>query len=225
MHPIHVLIADDHMLVRGGIRALLEHVPDVQVVAEARDGHEALHLIATHQPHIVLMDITMPGLNGIEVTMRVAKEFPHVRVIIFSMHAVEEYVLQALHAGAAGYLVKSAAPVELALAVTAIARGDMYLSPAIAKYAVTNYLHQSRSERGRNKAVSTPYVQLTARQREILQLIAAGYTTKGMAQRLGLSVRTVDTHRTQIMQRLDIHDIAGLVRYAVQSKLVGADIG
>jgi len=223
MNPIRVLIADDHTLVRAGMRALLAQVPEVEVIAEASDGREALQLIATHRPDVVLMDITMPGLNGLEATVRVAREFPQVRVIILSMHAVEEYVLQALHAGASGYLLKHAAPVELALAVKAVVRGETYLSPPISKVVIAQYLQRTRGERDRSRTASAPYEQLTSRQRGILQLIAEGHTTKDIAQRLNLSVSTVETHRTELMQRLDIHDVAGLVRYAIRTELVSPD--
>ena len=223
MNDIRVLLVDDHALVRAGMRALLERLPEMEVVAEASDGHEALHLISTHQPDVVLMDITMPGLNGLEATARVAKAFPHVGVIILSMHAVEEYVLRALQAGATGYLLKNAATVELVLAVKAVARGETYLSPAISKYVIASYLQRIRSEREQSRGASTPYEQLTSRQREILQLIAEGHTTKDIAQRLGISVRTVETHRTQTMERLDMHDVTGLVRYAIRTGLVPPD--
>jgi DNA-binding NarL/FixJ family response regulator len=146
------LIADDHTLVRARMRALLAQVPEVEVIAEASDGREALQLIATHRPDVVLMDITMPGLNGLEATVRVAREFPQVRVIILSMHAVEEYVLQALHAGASGYLLKHAAPVELALAVKAVVQGETYLSPPISKVVIAQYLQRTRGERDRSRA-------------------------------------------------------------------------
>jgi DNA-binding NarL/FixJ family response regulator len=223
MSSIRVLIADDHALVRAGMRVLLGQVPEVDVIAEASDGRETLHLIATHQPDVVLMDITMPGLNGLEATVRVAKEFPRVRVIILSMHAVEEYVLQALHAGASGYLLKHAAPVELGLAVKAVVRGETYLSPPISKVVIDKYLQRTRGEPDHSWATSMPYGQLTSRQREILQLIAEGHTTKDIAQCLNLSARTVETHRTELMQRLDIHDVAGLVRYAIRTGLASPD--
>jgi len=146
-----------------------------------------------------------------------------VRVIILSMHAAEEYVVQALHAGATGYLLKNAATAELALAVKAVVRGETYLSPPISKVVIAQYLQRTRGEQDRSSAASTPFEQLTSRQREILQLIAEGHTTKDIAQRLVLSVRTVETHRTEMMQRLDIHDVAGLVRYAIRTKLVLPD--
>jgi DNA-binding NarL/FixJ family response regulator len=146
MNPIRLLIADDHTLVWASMRALLEQVPEVEVVAEASDGREALQLIATHRPDVVLMDIEMAGLNGLEATARVAKEFPQVRVIILSMHTLEEYVLQALHAGATGYLLKHAAIAELALAIKAVVRVETYLSPPISKYVIAHYLQRTSSE-------------------------------------------------------------------------------
>jgi DNA-binding NarL/FixJ family response regulator len=216
MQPIRVLLADDHALVRAGFRALLQSIPDMQVVAEASDGYEALRLVAEHQPSVVLMDIAMPGLNGLEAAARLAREFPHVRVIILSMHLSEEYVLQALHAGAAGYLLKDADAAELELALRAIVRGEVYLSPAVSKQVVADYIRRTGGE-------STSLEGLTPRQREVLQLIAEGHTTKEIAQRLDVSVKTVDTHRTQLMERLDIHDVAGLVRYAIRMGLVNPD--
>ena len=183
------------------------------MVAEASDGREALALAATHRPHVLLMDIAMPGLNGLEAAARLARELPEVRVIILSMHASEEYVLQALRAGAAGYLLKGAGPAELELAVRAAARGETYLSPSMSRHVVDDYLR-------RTGAAAPSPDPLTPRQREILQLIAEGHTTKGVASKLGLSVKTVETHRMQLMERLDIHDVAGLVRYAIRIGLV-----
>jgi DNA-binding NarL/FixJ family response regulator len=216
MKPIHVLLAEDHALVRAGFRALLENLHGIQVIAEAGDGREAMRLIETHRPDVVLMDITMPGLNGLEAAARVANEFPYVHVIILSMHANEEYVLQALRAGAAGYLLKDADPTELELAVTAVARGETYLSPPVSKHVIADYVRRVGDE-------SSSLVQLTPRQREVLQLIAEGHTTKEIARMLGISVKTVGTHRTQLMERLDIHDIAGLVRYAIRVGLVSPE--
>jgi DNA-binding NarL/FixJ family response regulator len=216
MKPICVLLAEDHALVRAGFRALLENLHGIQVVAEASDGREALRLIETHRPDVVLMDITMPGLNGLEAAGRVASEFPYVHVIILSMHANEEYVLQALRAGAAGYLLKDADTTELELAVTAVARGEMYLSPPVSKHVIADYVRRVGDE-------SSSLVQLTTRQREVLQLIAEGHTTKEIARILDVSVKTAETHRTQLMERLDIHDIAGLVRYAIRVGLVSPE--
>lgn len=213
MKPIRVLIADDHTLVRAGIRALLEKLPGVQVVAEASDGREALRLVKTHQPDVVLMDIAMRGLNGLEATERTVKEFPKIKVLILSMHTSEEYVWQALNAGAVGYLLKGSDLDELAFAIKAVTRGGTYLSPPISKQVISDYVRRVGGEKSLLE-------RLTPRQREVLQLIAEGATTKDIAKTLGVSVKTVETHRTQLMERLDIHDVAGLVHYAIKTGLV-----
>jgi DNA-binding NarL/FixJ family response regulator len=213
---IRILLADDHTLVRAGIRSLLEKMPAVEVVAEAADGRTALELIRKHSPSLVLMDIAMRELNGLQATERIARQFPAVRVIILSMHANEEYVLQALRSGAAGYLLKDAATVELELAIKAVTRGETYLSPAISKSVIEQYL-------ARLKGGETPPANLTLRQREILQLIAEGRNTKEIASMLGISVKTVEAHRSQVMDRLGIHDVAGLVRYAIRTGLVSPE--
>jgi DNA-binding NarL/FixJ family response regulator len=213
MKSIRILLADDHTLVRAGIRSLVQSLPGVQVVAEAGDGREALSLIETHQPDVALLDIAMPGLNGLEVAAQVADNFPFVRVLILSMHATEEYVLRALRAGAAGYLLKDADTAELELAIKAVTNGETYLSPAVSKH-VTEYVR--RIGEGEHSTLE----RLTPRQREVLQLVAEGHTTQEIARLMNLSVKTVETHRTQLMDRLDIHDIAGLVRYAVREGLV-----
>jgi len=223
MPPIRVVLADDHTLVRAGIRALLQNLVGIQVVAEASDGHEALDLIDTHQPDVVLMDIAMPGLNGLEATARVAHARPQVSVLILSMHATEEYVMQALHAGASGYLLKSAVTTELELAIRAVARGETYLSLAISKQVIAEYLRRIRGHEAGPPCAPSLYQLLTVRQREVMQLIAEGHTTKEIAQRLQVSVKTVETHRTQLMQRLDIHDVAGLVRYAMRLGLLSLE--
>lgn len=227
MNLTRILLVDDHTLFRAGIRALLETMSGVQVVAEAGDGRGALKLVETHQPHLVLMDIGMTGLNGLDATARISKEFPQVRVIILSMHLNEEYVLQALRAGAAGYLLKDAGPAELTLAITAVSQGETYLSPAVSKKVVDDYRRRVSSEPGtvepspaEQTAETKPYEQLTSRQREILQLIAEGKTTKEIALTLQVSIKTVEGHRTQLMERLEIHDVAGLVRYAVRVGLI-----
>lgn len=219
MKPIHVLLADDHALVRAGLRALIDAKPDIHVVAEASDGREALRLIKALQPDVVLMDIGMAGMNGLEATARAVKEFPQARIIILSMHASEEYVLQALRAGAAGYLLKEASAPELELAIKAAMKGETYLSPAVSKH-VTDYI---RRVQGGTVGGGRPHELLTPRQREILQLIAEGGSTKEIAQTLALSVKTVETHRAELMERLDIHDIAGLVRYAIRTGLVSPE--
>jgi DNA-binding NarL/FixJ family response regulator len=212
---IRVLLADDHVVVRAGVRALLERMEGIEVVAEADDGAEALTLIARHRPQVVLMDISMPGLNGFEATARITKEFPRSRVIVFSMHTTRQHVVQALRAGAAGYLVKEARPDEFESAVRVVARGGTYLGPHIAGHVVDDL----RDRGGEPDALE----RLTPRHREVLQLIAEGRTTKEIAQRLGIGVRTVETHRSELMERLDIHDVAGLVRLAVATGLVSPE--
>jgi DNA-binding NarL/FixJ family response regulator len=210
---IQVLVADDHTLVRAGIRGLVQALDGVEVVGEAGDGHEVLRLAESLRPHIVLLDISMPGLNGLEVVARLAKLDASIRAVILSMHTSEEYVLQALRAGASGYLLKGSAVAELEIAVRAVARGEIYLSPTVSRRVVDEYV-------SRTGASTDPLEALTPRQREILQLVAEGHTSKDIAQRLGVSHRTVEVHRTQLMKRLDLHDLAGLVRFAVRVGLV-----
>jgi DNA-binding NarL/FixJ family response regulator len=212
MKSIRVLLAEDHTLVRAGLRALLRDLSEIQVVAEAGDGREALRLIEVHRPDVILMDITMPGLNGLETTARVVSKFPGVGVIILSMHADEEYVLRALHLGAVGYLLKDADVVELQRAITTVACGKTYLSPAVSGLVV-DYVRQAGKE-------LTSLDLLTPRQREVLQLIAEGHTTKEIAQILEISQKTVETHRMNTMKRLGIYDVPGLVRYAIRVGLV-----
>jgi DNA-binding NarL/FixJ family response regulator len=219
MAATRIVLADDHQLIRAGIRLLLQRMRDVEVVDEASDGDEALSLVATQQPDIVLMDIGMAGLNGLEATQRITQAFPHVRVIILSMYDNKEYVLQALRAGAAGYLLKGSAKAELELAVRAVSRGETYLSPPVTKHVVAAYVQRTiGASAAFEDAVNRG--RLTPRQREVLRLIAAGQTSQAIAGTLGISVKTVETHRAQIMERLDIHDVAGLVRYAIHEGLV-----
>ena len=213
MRPVRVLLADDHTLVRAGLRKLLESMPDFEVVGEAGDGLALLAMAEKLQPGLVLMDIAMPGLNGIETTARLVKAWPGIRVLILSMHQNEEYVRQALRHGAMAYLLKDAAPMELELALTAVLRGETYLSPAVSKGVVHDYVQRLRDEQ-------QPGDALSPRQREVLQLIAEGLSTKDIARRLDLSVKTVDTHRSQLMKQLDIHEVEGLVRYAMRAGLV-----
>jgi DNA-binding NarL/FixJ family response regulator len=224
MAVIRVLLADDHSLVRAGIRALLESLDGIAVVAEARDGREALGLVQDHHPDVVLMDIAMSGLNGLEATVRITREHPHTRVIILSMHASEEYVLQSLRSGAAGYLLKDAYLNELEMAIKSVARGETYLSPPVSKHVIADYMRRvGENLAGGEQGGLTMVEKLTQRQREILQLIAEGSTTQEIAQKLSISVKTVETHRMQLMERLDIHDIAGLVRFAIRVGLISLD--
>ena len=213
MKPIRVLLADDHTLVRAGIRGLLAGLSGVEVAGEAGDGQEALRLAESLHPDVVLLDVGMPGLNGLEVAGRLVAMDADIRVVILSMHTSEEYVLRALRAGCAGYLLKASAVSELEVAVRAVANGDTYLSPAVSKRVVDDYV-------SRTGGAADPLEALTPRQREVLQLAAEGHSSKEIAQRLSLSVKTVEAHRAQLMERLDIHDLAGLVRFAVRVGLV-----
>lgn len=208
-----ILVADDHTLVRAGLTSLIARLPEMEVVGEAADGRQALRMVRDLQPDMVLMDIAMPGLNGLEAAERIHGIHPQTKIIILSMHASEEYVAQALKAGASGYLLKDAATSELEMALKSVAAGQFYLSPAISRQVVDNYL------RGGPTGVEL----LTPRQREILQLIAEGKSTRDIAETLHLSVKTVETHRAQLMERLDIHDVAGLIRYALKKGLITAD--
>jgi DNA-binding NarL/FixJ family response regulator len=212
MKPIRVLLADDHTLVRAGIRSLLHTIPDIEVVGEASDGEGVLRLVALHHPDIVLTDIAMPGLSGLEVAARLAAEHPGIRVIILSMHTTEAHVLQALRSGAMGYLVKDAAPVELELALRAVASGQNYLSPSVSKHVVATA--RQKAGGGGSSGVLTP------RQNEVLRLVAQGRTMKEIGRQLDISVKTVETHRQQLMDRLNIYDVAGLVRYAIRTGLI-----
>jgi DNA-binding NarL/FixJ family response regulator len=212
---IRVLLADDHALVRAGIRSLLNAMNEVEVVAEASSGEEAIELAASSRPDVVLMDIAMKGITGLEAAARMRSRNPEVRVVILSMHSGEEYVLQALRAGAAGYLLKDAATGELELALRSVMRGESWLSPAVSRQVVEGYVQRAGGEQA-------PEV-LTARQREVLRLVAGGKSTKEIAFLLNLSVKTVETHRAQIMERLGIRDVAGLVRYALRTGLVPPD--
>lgn len=216
MNPIRVLLVDDHALVRAGIRALLEGIADIEVVGEVEDGRSAIDAVARLHPHIVLMDIMMPALNGLEATARIAKAYAHTRTIVLTMNATEEYVLRAMRAGAAGYVLKNVSPAELEHAIRAVAQGETYLSAAVSKHVIAAYVSRNGD---RNDSLD----RLTPRQREILQFVAEGMTTKDIARALELSVKTVEMHRSQLMHALDIHDIAGLVRYALRIGLVSAD--
>jgi DNA-binding NarL/FixJ family response regulator len=216
MDPIRVLLVDDHDLVRAGLRALLERIADFKVVGEAGNGREALLKIAELRPNVVLMDISMPELNGLDATAKVAGKFPGVRVLILSMNVQENYVLPALRAGAAGYLLKNATPTEMEMAVRAVARGEVYLSSGVSRQVVAQCLKRVNDE-------GNSLEGLTSRQREVLQLLAEGNTAKEIAQKLAISVRTAEAHRAQLMETLGIHEIAGLVRYAIRMGLTSAD--
>ena len=213
MTVCRVLLVDDHALVRAGIRALLEALPRVEVVGETGDGLAAVQLATELAPDVILLDITLPGLNGLEVATRVARLGSGTRVLMLSMHASPEYAARAFAAGAAGYLNKDSAFDELAAALDAIGAGRRYLCRAIDPAQVALFERQAANG-------GSGIDRLTPRQRQILQLVAEGFSTREIAERLFVSVKTVETHRAQIMQRLDIHDVAGLVRFAIRHGLL-----
>jgi DNA-binding NarL/FixJ family response regulator len=208
-----ILLADDHQLVRAGLRALLNRISTVEVVGEASDGREALDLVKKHPPDVVLIDIAMPKLNGLEAIARITGEFPNTRVIVLSMHANPDYVVQAMQAGARGYLLKEDAVSELKAAIKAATDGELYFSPRISK-------HLTEGDLERVGVRYDPLAKLTPRQREILQLIAEGSNTKEIAFLLKVSGKTIEAHRTQLMRRLGIDNIPSLVRYAMRAGLV-----
>lgn len=216
MKQIRVLLADDHTLIRAGISALLERMEHVEVVGEAVDGRHALKLIQQLTPDVVLLDLQMPGLSGFEVLQETTRKFPDIKIVILSVHDTEDYALRAFRLGAAGYLPKSAASTELELAIEQVVRGEHYLPRTIADKV------SLETARGRYMGRAAP-LELTPRQREVLILIAKGYSTKDIARSLVISVKTVETHRAQLMERLGIHDVAGLVRYAIRTGIVKLD--
>ncbi len=220
MNEVRIVLADDHNIVRAGVRALLDNIPEMRVVAETGNGREALDLIRKHKPDVVLLDIAMPELNGLEVTQIVSKEFPAIRIIILSMHKSDEYVLQALRFGASGYLLKDTAANELELAINAVMKGEKYLAPFVSKSVIENLLTRIDIKDSKVKINKLPLERMTPRQREILQLIAEGNSTKEIAFKLNVSIKTVEAHRKQLMDRLHIYDIAGLVRYAMKVGII-----
>jgi DNA-binding NarL/FixJ family response regulator len=222
MNTIRVLLVEDHHLVRAGFKALLGRFNYVEVVAEASDGRQALDQISESQPDVVLMDISMPWLNGVEATRRIAMEYPGVRVIMLSMYASEEYVLQSLKAGAVGYLLKDSEPAEFEKAIQVVSDGETYLCSGVAHLAL-NYAQRTKTGVDETENLNNPYTDLTSRQREVLQLVAEGNTSLQIAERLDISVRTVERHRADIMERLNINDLPGLVRYALRVGIIGLD--
>lgn len=213
MNDIRILLADDHALILGGIRALLTEIEGVTIVGEANNGRDAVAMAKAERPNLVIMDISMKELNGIEATAQIKAELPATQVLVLSMHTTEDFVRRALMAGASGYLVKDSAPLELRMAVEAVMRGEHFISSRVSGHLV------SRMVAGKGEARSS-MESLTPRQREILQMIAEGKSTKQIAFVLEVSVKTVETHRASLMERLAIHDVAGLVLYAVRNRLV-----
>ena len=216
MKKIRVLLADDHALVRAGIRVLVEEIEGIEVVAETGNGEEALRLLGVHAPDVAVLDIAMPGMNGFEVLDQATRDFPDVNVIVLTVNETEEYALYAFRHGAKGYLPKTAASTELELAIKAVASGETYLSPALSQRTFFNRVKSLSGD-------SVSLRELTPRQQEVLRLIAQGQSTKDIALTLDISAKTVEAHRAQLMARLGIHDVAGLVRYAIKTGLVGID--
>lgn len=212
MNPTRVLLVDDHVLVRAGLRALLDLIEGVEVVGEAGNGQESLELIESLHPDVVLLDITMPGINGLAALTEITKRFPDVRVIMLTMHEAREYAIQSLRGGAAGFIPKSAASGELKEAISAVMRGKTYISTQTAQHGFPVNESTAINEQLLDR--------LTARQREILTLIAEGKSTKEIARTLNISVKTVESHRAQLTERLNIHEVAGLVRFAIKTGLV-----
>jgi len=206
--PIRILLAEDHVMVRQGLRALLEQA-GMDVIGEASDGQEALQLAHKHHPDVAVLDIGMPHLNGLETARRLRDALPQTKIILLTMHTEDPYVLEAIQSGAVGYVLKTQATLDLVQAIRDVLRGEVYLSPRISRTVVTAYLTRS----------DLPSDPLTSREREVLQLIAEGETTKEIAWRLGLSTKTVESHRVKLMRKLDIHETATLVRYAIRRGL------
>lgn len=215
MKKIRVLIADDHTIVREGIRMILSAQPDIEVVGEAANGQEAIDLTRKLRPDVVVMDISMPGVSGINATKAIKAEMPEVNVLALTMHEDETYVFQLLKAGASGYVLKRGAASDLVNAVRAASKGEAFLYPSVAKAVVQDYLQRVEAGEERER-----WDGLTQREREILKLIAEGYTNREIAQKLYISVKTVQTHRAHILEKLGLHDRTELVRYAIRKGLI-----
>ncbi len=232
--PIRVLLADDHDILRQGLQLLLETQQDIEVIGEARTGREAIALALRFKPDVAIVDITMPDLDGLEACQHIRNQQPTTQVLILTMHESEEYFLQALRMGAAGYLVKKAAPTDLIAAVRTVAHGGAYLYPGLAKALVRAYLapakHATSSvapEVPQHIAESTKLAQtlrvLTPREMEVLKLVAEGYTNQEIADRLVLSIKTVQAHRANVMEKLELHDVTHLVRFAIRHGLISPE--
>jgi len=220
MKKIKILIADDHKILRQGIISLLKSQPELEVVAEAYDGREAVQRAKELKPDVVLMDIGMPNLNGLEATRQIRKFNPKVKVLILTIHNNEEYIFQSLQAGASGYLLKETAVEDLISAIHSAQKDDSFLSPGISKTVIDAFLRKTSKERE-----PTAFDTLTPREREILQLIAEGHSNPEIAKLLYISKKTVEAHRSHIMEKLDIHDVVDLVKYAIRKGIVNLDAG
>src|SRR5512140_2978684 len=212
-----ILLADDHKIVRDGLRALIEKEPNMEVVAEACDGRTTVQKAKEFMPHIIIIDIAMPDLNGIEATRQIVTDIPGVKIIALSMHSDRRFVIRMLESGASGYLLKDSAFEELSMAIRTVLSGKIYLSPAIAGGVVENVMRNS------SQKISRTTAELTPREREVLQLLAEGRTTKKIASQLNVSVKTVETHRRQVMEKLDIHSVAELTKWAVREGLTSLE--
>jgi DNA-binding NarL/FixJ family response regulator len=215
LNPVRILLADDHTVMRNGLRLLLERQPHLQVVGEAADGRQAVALSESANPDVVVMDIGMPNLNGIEAARQIVNRNPHTAIAILSMHSDESYVIRALKAGARAYLLKDSAEADLLAAVRALTEGKSFFSPAISKILVEDYMRQLES-----RGAEDTYELLTNREREILQMLAEGRTNKEVANMLNLSLYTVETHRTHILQKLNLHSVPELILYAVRNGII-----
>jgi len=218
MSRIKVLLAEDHTIVRKGIRSLLDDQPNIEVIGEAEDGREAIEKVEKLAPDIILMDNTMPILNGLEATRQIKKRFPEIKILILTMHTNEEYILQFLRVGASGYLVKQTAPTELVSAIEAVYRGDSFLSPSISRTIIDEYLRQAEAT-----GKWDSYDSLTDREREVLQLLAEGYSTKEIADHLHISAKTVGVHKINLMHKLNLHSQSELTKYAIRKGIISLD--
>ncbi len=214
MQKIRILLVDDHSILREGIKALLENQHGIEVVAEAENGREAVLKATQIQPDVVLLDISMPLMDGLEATRQMKRENPEVKVLVLTMYDDEEYFFQLLRAGASGYVTKKAVGKELTSAIEAVYRGESYFCPSMSKYLLSDYLRLDKATE------NIKQVELTFREREIVKLIAEGYTNQQIADSLHRSVKTIESHRSNILRKLDIHDTIELVKYAVRKKLI-----
>jgi len=218
MRRIRVLLAEDHTLVRKGLRALLDEADEITVIAEASDGREAISKVEERNPDVILMDISMPSLSGLEATRQICEQIPDAKILILTVHSSAEYILQALRAGASGYLLKEAAPTELIRAIKVVHQGDSFLSPTISRSVIQDYVEKTEM-----LEVESRYDSLTNREREVLQLTAEGYSIKDIATHLSISDKTVRTHRKNLINKLDIHSTAELTLYALRHGLISLD--
>ncbi len=218
MAKIRILLADDHAIVRAGIHTFLEKQPEMEVVGEAANGCETIQKVRELRPEVVVMDIVMPGIGGLEATRRIKAECPEVKILALTMHEDERYFFQAIHAGASGYVVKGAPPADFIQAIRSVAAGQAYLGPALTRKLIDDYLSRNEAAAG-----AEAHDSLTERERDVLRLIAEGQTGKQISKLLHISVHTVDRHRQNLMAKLDLHNRAALIKYAIRKKLIELD--